>query len=237
MTILNDASEWELALEDEGYDSGNESLNIPNPLHRTSHLCHISAGQNLSFGPATPITHQAYSPQWPSNLNAICQHLRFANDDDSSVDSSPLHGRTEQSLPVEQQMAQHLTDDSFQDFTSADKEEEEVEEHFPTAVLNDDVWMEEPVLDMHLCISEQSQPHDLDPYPYSYSLDQLHPTSEYTSALQYMDLSDIFNFPYMMTTVSDEDIPSLEDVLDFEKWTSVCINLNTHQTPLTHETG
>ena len=109
-------------------------------------------------------------------------------------------------------MAHHPTDDSYQDVTS----EDEAEKYFPTAPLDDDVWMEEPVPDMHLCIHEQSQPHNLCPYPCPYSLNQLHPAPEYTSAQHYMDLSDIFNFPDVMTTSSDEDIPSLEDVLDFK---------------------
>ena len=34
---------------------------------------------------------------------------------------------------------------------------EEKEEDFPTAPLNDDVWMEELVPDSHLCIHEHSQ--------------------------------------------------------------------------------
>ena len=80
------------------------------------------------------------------------------NDESSSTDSRQLHGRTEQSSPVEQQMAQHLTNDSFQDIPS-----EEEEEHFPTAPLGDDIWMDEPVPDMHSCIYEQ--PYDLYPYP------------------------------------------------------------------------
>ena len=63
MTTLNDAFERELALEDKGYDNGSESLNIPTPLCRTPYLYHISASENLSFDPATPLTHQAYSPQ------------------------------------------------------------------------------------------------------------------------------------------------------------------------------
>ena len=50
------------------------------------------------------------------------------------------------------------------------------------------------------------------PYPWPYSLDQLHPTPEYASAPQYMDLSDIFHFPDGMTATSNKDIPSLEDV-------------------------
>ena len=92
--------------------------------------------------------------------------------------------------------------------TSTDEEEDE--EHFATAPLNDDVWMEEPVLDRHLCIHEHSQ-HDLYPYPCPYSLHQLQLTPDY--APQYMDLSDIFNFPDVITTASDEDILNLEDVL------------------------
>ena len=105
-------------------------------------------------------------------------------------------------------MPHHLTDDSYQDITS----EEEVEKYFPTATLDDDVWMEEPVPDRLLCIHEQSQPHDLCACPCPYSLNQLHSAPEYTSEPQYMDLSDIFNFPDVITTASDEDIPSLKDV-------------------------
>ena len=33
MTMLNDTFEQELALEDDGYNSGSESLSIPTPLH------------------------------------------------------------------------------------------------------------------------------------------------------------------------------------------------------------
>ena len=59
-------------------------------------------------------------------------HLTFEEDDDSSIDSNPLHGSMEQSSPTEHQMAC--------DLTSADEEEEEVEEHFTTAPLSDDIW-------------------------------------------------------------------------------------------------
>ena len=107
-------------------------------------------------------------------------------------------------------MTCHLTDDSFQDVPS--KEEEEVEEHYPTAPLDNDVWMEEPVPDRHLCIHEQSQAIDLCPYPCPYRLDQLHPTPEYAPTPQYMDLSDIFDFQGVMTTAGDKDTPGLEDV-------------------------
>ena len=68
------------------------------------------------------------------------------------------------------------------------EEEEDTEEHSPMASLDDNVWMEEPVPDRHLCIHEDSQ-HDLCPYPCLYSLDQLHLTPDYVP--QYMDLRNI----------------------------------------------
>ena len=130
-------------------------------------------------------------------------HLTFEEDDNSSIDSNTLHARTEHPSPVEHPMACHLT--------GADEEEEGEEEHFPAAPLNDDVWVDEPVPDRHLCIHEHSQ-HDLCPYPYRYSLDQLHLSLDY--APQYMDLSDIFDIQDVITTASDKDIPNLEDVLE-----------------------
>ena len=65
MTTLNDAFEWDPSLEDEGYDSGSESLNIPTPLPRTPCLYHVSTGENLSFGPVTPLTHRTLLTQQP----------------------------------------------------------------------------------------------------------------------------------------------------------------------------
>ena len=85
-------------------------------------------------------------------------------------------------------------------------------EHFSTAPLDDHIWMEQPVPCRHLCIHEHSQ-HDLCPYPCPYSLDQIHLAPDYALTPQYMDLSDIINFPDMITTTSDKDIPNLEDVL------------------------
>ena len=106
--------------------------------------------------------------------------------------------------PEKHPLAHHLT------CIEEDEKEEDAEEHFPTAPLNDDVWMEEPVPDRCLCIHEISQ-HDLCPYPCLYSLDQLHLTPDNTP--QYMDLSNIFNLPDVIATASNEDIPNLEDVL------------------------
>ena len=60
MTTLNDASEREHALDDIGYKSRSESLNIPTSLHITPCLYHVSTSENLSFYPVTPVTHWAY---------------------------------------------------------------------------------------------------------------------------------------------------------------------------------
>ena len=127
----------------------------------------------------------------------------FKEDDESSLGRDTLHTRMEHSSPKGHPMAHHLTS------IEEDEEEDDTEEHFPTASLNDDVWMEEPVPYRNLCIHEHSK-HDLCLYPCPYSLDQLHLAPDY--APQYMDLGDIFDLPDVITTASDEDIPNLEDV-------------------------
>ena len=106
-------------------------------------------------------------------------------------------------------MVYHHTYDSFQDATN-----EEEEEDFPTVPLDDDIWLEEPVPDRHLCIHKQSHLHGQCYYPCPYSLDQLHSAPEDAPVPHYemMDLSDIFNFQDVMTTTSHEDIPDLDDV-------------------------
>ena len=139
-------------------------------------------------------------------------HLTFEEDDDSSLHNNIIHARTEHHSPVEHPMAHHLT-------SADDEEEEDEEEHFPTAPLNDDVWMEEPVPDRHLCIHEHSQ-NDLYPYPCPYSLDQLHLIWDY--APQYMDLSNIFDFPDVIKTTSDEDILMWKMFLNFN--TDSCLH-------------
>ena len=68
--------------------------------------------------------------------------MTFSDDESPSTDSSQVHGRAEQSSPVQQHMVFHCTDDSLQDATT---EEEEEEEDFHTAPSNDDAWLEEPI--------------------------------------------------------------------------------------------
>ena len=91
------------------------------------------------------------------------------------------------------------------------EEDNDMEEHFPTVSLDDDFWMEEPVPERQLCIHEDAQ-HDLGPYPCPYNLNQQHFTQE--DAVQYIDLNDIFEFTDVMVSANNDDIPSMEDILD-----------------------
>ena len=96
----------------------------------------------------------------------------------------------------------------------AEEDNDDIEEYFPTVSLDDNVWMEEPVPERHLCIHENSQ-HDLCPYLCLYSLNLLHLTQEDTP--QYIDLNDIFEFPHVIVSASGDDIPSLEDILRLQR--------------------
>ena len=190
-----------------------QSLNIPTPLWRAPHLYHISASENLSFNPATPLTtvhpHWTHLPQWHKSHSSEYCYLMFSNDKSPSTDSSPLHGRAELSSHVQQHMVYHHTDDAFQGATK--------EEDFPTAPWNEDIWLEEPVPVRHLCIIEQSQQDFLCSYPCpcSLNLPPLTPEDTPVSYHEMMDLDDISDFQDVMTTTSKADIPSLDDVLDF----------------------
>ena len=54
VNMLNDA--LEIALADEGYESGSETANLPTPLRWTSRIHHVSSNENFSFDPSTPYT-------------------------------------------------------------------------------------------------------------------------------------------------------------------------------------
>ena len=221
VSTLNDTFEKELAQEDKGYESGSESLNIPTPLRRPPWIYHISMSENLPFDPTTPLTtaeqHLVHSCQRFRSHSAVCCHLVFSSCDDESPvrtsdphlwhsttsDSSPTHGRAEPPLPAQHHMNhQHTSTSSTDNFFHA-------AEDFPTAPLDDAIWLEDPVPDRHLCIHEQSQLN----YPCPYRLDLPHSSPGDVTAPYYemMDLSDISDIQDVMTTTSDEDIPDLRD--------------------------
>ena len=87
----------------------------------------------------------------------------------------------------------------------AEEEDDDIE-----VSLNDNFLMEEPVPERHLCIHENLQ-HDLCPYPCPFSLNPLHLTQE--DAPQYIDLNDIFKFPDVIVSASNDNVPSLEYIL------------------------
>ena len=149
--------------------------------------------ENLSFRPATPKAHPS-----PGSLSIVHCHVTYKEDDESSLDP-----RMEGHSPEDDLLAHHLT-------SIAEEDDDDTEEHFPVESLGDNVWMEEPVPERHLCIHENSQ-KDLCPYPCPYILNPLHLTQEDT--LQCIDLKYILKFHDVTVSASDKDVPSLEDIL------------------------
>ena len=91
----------------------------------------------------------------------------------------------------------------------AKEEDNDIKEHFLTVSIDEHFWMEDPVLERHLCIHEDAQ-HDLCPYLCPYDLNQQHLAQE---DVQYIDPNDIFEFQDVMV-YADDDMPSLEDILE-----------------------
>ena len=91
-------------------------------------------------------------------------------------------------------------------YATLEAKKEEVEEDFQTVPLNDEHWNMEEIPDRPLCIHKHSLPHGLYPYPCPYS--------DYQESSYYdtLDLSDISKFEDLMTTSSNEDIPTLKDI-------------------------
>ena len=54
MTMLNVTFESKFTLEDGGYESGSENVNIPTPLRQTSRIHLVDSDKNISFDPTTP---------------------------------------------------------------------------------------------------------------------------------------------------------------------------------------
>ena len=184
MTTLNDTFEIELAQEDEGYESRSESLNIPTPLRRVPWIYHISTSENLSFNPTKPLTKAEQQPvhsPWRFRCpSSVCHSLVFSSSDEESPvrpsdphlwhssmpDSSPVHTRAESPLPVQHHMNHHhMSPSSIDQFFKDDT----TKENFPTAALDDDVWLEDETPDRQLCIHDASQPNHLCHYSCPYA--------------------------------------------------------------------
>ena len=191
-----------LALVDQGYESGSENFNIPTPLRSTSKIHHVSSVENASFDP-DPVTLHSTSTR-EAHCRTVWRHLTHSSsegDADSPNDEIPSPDST---LPVQHHV------DAFQQpsskYTLNAYVTLEEEEDFQTVPLDDEHWDMEVIPERHLCIHEHSLPHGLCPYPCPY-LD--YQTSSYYNTL---DLSDISKFEGLMTTSSNKDIPTLEDI-------------------------
>ena len=125
MTMLNNTFERELALADEGYESGSETSNLPTPLRWTSRIYHVSSNEHITFDPST--LHTLATSQ--SNCKPVCHCLSFdSSDDEENSTSLPLFSMGIAKSPTK-----------FISTTCADSEEEE--EDFQTVALDDDHWL------------------------------------------------------------------------------------------------
>ena len=148
----------------------------------------------------------------------------------SSDDESPV--RTELCSPEYHNLYHYLmstpnTEHFFTDVDSIawDDGTSSSEENFPKAPLDDEVWSKDSIPDRQLCIHKT--PHEPDHqcsylYPCStttFRIDLPQSTPQDAAVVYYeqMDFSDISSdFPDIMMTTSDYDIPDLEDISDSE---------------------
>ena len=184
VTTLSAAFEPKLALVDEGYESGSDTINLPTPLRTMLRIHHVSNIENASFNP-DPVTPQSTFQTPP---RPVCRQLLFSSSDDSDTsEDTPL---TPRATPAGTQICL----------------EEDEEEDFQMVPLDDEHWTTEEVPDRTLCIHEHALPHGLCLYPCPY-VNYLFPS--YADSL---DLSDISDFKDIMITSNNKDIPALEDI-------------------------
>ena len=219
MTTLNDASETELAQEDEGYESVSENFNISTPLSRTLSIYHVSTVDDLSFNlanfgwsPTTPEQHAESSPHWYKKCNITCCQLVFTSSDDESPVRSSEHcsqhsstnarshnpREADVSSSAHHNLCHHITPTMEQFFIEAwDDDTTSFEEHVPTVPLDDDVWAEEPIPDRCLCIHETpDKPNYQCSYPCPYD-------------------SSTFRMDLLQST------PQMKQCITMNRWTSV----------------
>ena len=133
----------------------------------------------------------------------------------STPDSSPVCRGAELPLPVQCHMNHHnmsppSTDQFFKDDVT--------KENFPTAPLDDDIWLKDQTPDRHLCIHDTSQPNHLCHYPCPYAnlnfTRNLLPSLTLEAAefgYNIMDLMDA-DLEDIMSTTSAENNMDLEDI-------------------------
>ena len=123
---LNAAFDWWLALADEGYERGSDTINLPTPLRKMLRINHVSSIEHALFDPDLVI---------PQNMlqtlpRPVHRWLLFSSSDD---DNTP-----------------EVTPANTQEYL----ESEEGEEDFQMVSLNDDHRTSEEIPDRTLCIHE-----------------------------------------------------------------------------------
>ena len=66
MTTLNAAFERQLALADEGYERGSDTINLPTPQRKMPRIHHVSSIKHASFNPNLVTPHSTF--QTPPRL-------------------------------------------------------------------------------------------------------------------------------------------------------------------------
>ena len=204
MTTLNVAFESKLALEDEGYESGNENFNLPTPLRRSNKIHNISSIENSSFqpDPVTPCSTDARD----THFRPIYRYLTFSyseeDDDDTPADEFLSPDWIPPVCTTKMLFNEHHPPKHVHHIRQRRKR---YGRGFPNCTLKDEQWNLKEIPDRPMCIHEHSLAHGLCPYPCPFANYQ-------TSYYDTLDLSDISEFEDIMTTSSDEDIPPLKEI-------------------------
>ena len=122
MTTLNAAFEWKLAQEDEGYESGSETINMPTPLRKMPRIHYIASIDHASFNPDPVIPHSMFC----TAPRLVCRQLTFSLSDNSDAPEDTLPAP--RATPTDAQV--YLEDE---------------EEDFQTVPLDDKHWTSEEV--------------------------------------------------------------------------------------------
>ena len=149
---LNAAFTQQLSLADEGYESGSDTVDLPNPLRKTPHIHHVSSMENASFNPACTTPHNTVivtpcsSPQIPTRT--VHCHLSLNSNSDQDPDSTPV-------------CSDSSDDDQDLDSTPVYSDSPDEEEDVPTVPLDDEHWTSEIVPERTFCIHENGLPNNI----------------------------------------------------------------------------
>ena len=87
--VLNAPFSQQLSLNNEGYKSGSDNMDLPTPLWETTHIHHISSMEHVSFNPVptTPCSTPQTLPR------QVCRQFSFSSADSSAPicsDTTPI---------------------------------------------------------------------------------------------------------------------------------------------------